>query len=111
MRTEDYDSFSGDLADGESATLTVDTRGGATTEVLLFVDDGTSGNEPAEYDLEQYVDVPGGVDDFRFYDAVSGETARSWSDPVIGQQFRHIITNVSGGAATYRVTAIALGEP
>jgi len=110
MRIQDYDSFDGDTTDGESVTLTVDTRDKATTEVLLFIDDGTPGNVPAQYDLEQHVDVPGGTDDFRFYDEVSGETARSWSDPVVGEQFRNIVTNVSGATATYRAIAVALGE-
>jgi len=109
MRIQDSDSFNGGLTDGESVTLTVTTRDPATTEVLLFIDDGTTGNEPSQYDLEQHVDVPGGSDNFRFYDEVTGETARSWSDPVVGEQFRNIITNASGGTATYRATAVALG--
>jgi len=109
MRIQGRDSFDGNLTNGESATLTLDTRDPDTTEVLLFIDDGTTGNTPAQYDLEQHVDVPGGTDDFRFYDEVTGETARSWSDPVVGQQFRNIITNASGGTANYRVMAVALG--
>jgi len=109
MRVQDSDSFNGDLSDGGSVTLTVDTRDPATSEVLTFIDDGTAGNTPAQYDLEQHVDVPGGTDNFRFYDEVTSETARSWQDPAVGEQFRAIITNQSGSLARFRVTVVALG--
>jgi len=103
---EQYDSATAEqtLTDGDSVTLEVDTtgRGG---DVVIFVDDGTTGGTPATYDLA--VDVKDENDVYRRFGSDSGVTNNSFTDPAVPQRMRYELTNASGAQATYRVNVVS----
>lgn len=101
MTQVDTDTFAGSIADGASETLTVDAT--EASEVVLTVDDGTTGGTPATYDLVQRKRSGGDVGRFQFYDEETGIQYRSVVDPAFGTQFQAELTNASGGPATYEI--------
>lgn len=107
---EDYDSdfVEQSLDNGNSIELVVDTDDEGVSDVVLLVDDGTTGNTPSTYDLETdvYRTDPNSADWF-YYADVAGTTARSWTDPAYSQKMRYTITNQSGGTDTYRAVLVA----
>lgn len=109
MRILDTATFEGELAAGTSTTLTVDTSATEAETVLTFVDDGTQDGVPPQYDLTQRLDIPEGIDGTRWYDSLTGSTARSITDPAYGQAFEAEFSNTEGVAATYRITLVCVG--
>lgn len=109
MRVSDTDSAVVTLDDGQSVSeqhedghLELDTS--SCDEIRIYIDDGTTGVEPASYDLQidKYVAVD--IDDWMYDDNYTDEVARSWSLPSPSARTRIDITNVSGIAgATYRI--------
>lgn len=107
---QDYDSdfVSDTIADGETLELTVDCDDEDVSNVVLMIDDGTSGNQPSTYDLTTEI-KRAEVDptEFLFYAEETGVTARSWTDPAYSLKMRYTIANQSGGNATYRAVLVA----
>jgi hypothetical protein len=97
-------TFSGTIANGSSETITVET--GRSDEVVILVDDGSTGGAPAEYTLTERVYIPD-IDDYQFYDEVTGSTARSFLEPTYGIKGEFEFTNTSGSDSTYRITITA----
>lgn len=107
----DSDSDEETLNNGETIELEVHTDSELADRVVLMVDDGTTGNAPAAYDLEQQVYVNDQkIDDYMRYDKETGLTASSVVDPAISRKFKAIITNASGGQANFRATLHAESE-
>jgi len=105
---EDTDTFNGSLDDGQSATLTVDTR--TADEVVLFIDDGTTDGTPAAYDLTTRVRSPE-FDRFQFYADEAGVQFRSLEDPAYGPEMEYELTNTSGtNGQTYTARLVSVEE-
>lgn len=102
-------SVSGQRADG---ALTVDSTNADL--IKIFVDDGTTGNTPATYDLQadEHKRGAGFTDDWMLDRAFAGETARKWTfERVGGAEYRVDLTNTSGtNGQTYRIFVEALRE-
>jgi hypothetical protein len=101
LELEDTDTFDGSIADTATETLEVDT--GTAEEVIVLIDDGTTGNQPSQYTMTQDIKVPQ-IGDYQFYDEVTAETARSWTDISRGAKMRFTFKNTSGSSANYRIT-------
>lgn len=97
----DVDTFEGTIVNGGAETLTVDTT--RAENLLILIDDGTTGNQPSQYTLTQRV-LSTEFSDFFFYDQVTGSTARSFADPAWGDDMEVEIENTSGADDTYRIT-------
>lgn len=103
--SKDYDkTVEQTLQDGESMTITV--GGGISGRAIVQVDDGTTDAIPAAYDLVSRVEGEPG--EFMFFDALEGVTHRSVQDPLWEDRLQYELTNVSGGAATYRMRVVGL---
>lgn len=104
LELQDTDSHNGDgdIANGESVTLTVDTHTAEYVEML--VDDGGSGN-PLSYDVvvEYYSTALG--EWMRADEAVnSTEFNPTVTKNARGQKYRATFTNSSGGSTNYRIS-------
>ena len=89
-------TVSGQRADGhfEVSTERADT-------LLVYIDDGTTGNQPAQYTITHEVEKHGA---WRFDQDATGETARAWRLDVSGPRWRIDLENTSGtNGQTYRV--------
>lgn len=92
-------SVSGVRTDG---AFTIDTT--QCDELLIYIDNGSTGGTPATYDMQVDVYKYGNVDDWMFDNIFTGETARSWSIPASGPEMRIDITNANGtNGETYRI--------
>jgi len=103
-QTLDVETAEVTLSNGETETLELNTSGNSD-DVVVMIDDGTSGSNAASYDLLAEVEGNGNVG-YQYFDEVTGETALSWQDPAIGERMRYTLTNSSGGSANYRVTIL-----
>jgi len=109
LELHDTDSFNGSIADTASETLTVASNKADFAETL--VDDGTTGNAPAAYDIElQYYSTA--VDDWMEVESQSALTDNSpdIEESCRGQQYRVIVTNSSGASANFRISLEAFRE-
>lgn len=103
MSYTDRDSTTGSINDTNSVTLEVGTS--AAARVYLFVDDGTTGSQPAQYDLTvRGYSPPDHLDRYQFYFDEVGRTDRSWDWPAAGSKCEVELTNTSGGTATFEAT-------
>ncbi len=111
--TEDITTTTIQLNNSESLSGVSDYLEVSTDQadrVAVYIDGGSTGNVPAQYDLEHHVYKSAGVDDWFFDHNVSGETARSWSVPATGPRWRINLTNTSGGTAQYRIVVESIVE-
>lgn len=99
--TYDVATFSGSIANTSSETLVVSTADYA----YVTIDDGTSGNAPAEYTirLDKGTRELGGSSRTQFILEETGRTDRSWRFEAVGGQMEVTITNTSGGSADYDI--------
>lgn len=108
MAATDYGSASETLADGEVATVEIDTT--RADSAMLYVDAGTEGSTPARYTLRIAAFSPGGgsgLGRYQRYLDETGRTDRSWQLAATGATMRFEIENTSGGSAQFDVTAEA----
>jgi hypothetical protein len=96
----DVDTFNGTVTTGTNETLEVNTS--RAEDVIIFVDDGTTDNQPQQYSMIERV-FNSSIGDYQFYDAVSGENARSWIDSAWGEKMQFEFNNTSGSNSTYRI--------
>ena len=102
MTKQEVDStvFDDTITTGSNETMTVSTS--RADDVLILIDDGTAGGAPPQYTMTQRVKFDE-IDEFQFYDDVTGETSRSWVDPAWGNQMEFEFNNTSGADAAYRI--------
>jgi hypothetical protein len=98
MSVTDRDTFSGSIGDTNSETVQISAS--EATRAHLTIDDGTTGNSPAEYTITVRGYNPG-VERFQFVWEETTRTDRSWSFDAVGGSIEVEITNTSGGSATY----------
>lgn len=96
----DFATFEGTIARDASETLEVKTEHADT--VIIFLDDGTTGETPADYDMTQRI-YHQELDDYMWYSAVQKENAKSWVDPAFAEWWQVEITNVSNSDANFRI--------
>lgn len=102
MTREEVDSgsFEGSIGSGSSETIEVDTS--RASEVVLYVDDGTTGSAPASYSLS--VDAyHSEVSDYLRQHTVSSTTDLFDSFPSNGSSVRITLTDESASTATRRI--------
>jgi len=90
-------------------STTIEIGDGVAGTALVQIDDGTTGNKPATYDLVMRVYNPS-EGDYQFYDEVTGVQHRAITDPLFEDKAEYELTNQSGGQATYRIRALGLQE-
>jgi hypothetical protein len=109
LELNDVDSFNGSIANGSSETLTVSSSTADFAELLI--DDGTTGNDPASYDVDlQYYSTA--VDDWMHVESQSGLTSTNpdIEESCRGQKYRVIVTNGSGSPADFRISLESFKE-
>lgn len=92
------------LAAGNSLSLSVDTTG-RDSDVVVFVDNGTSGSNAATFDLVAEVDDGDGT--MRQFGSDTGTTSLSFTDSAVPKSMTYTLTNQSGASATYRVRVVS----
>jgi len=106
MTIVNSDTFSGDIGDSNSETITLYTE--KADRIHVMVDDGTTGGTPAEYSLTHYAEPPGGgINRDQFYQEETTRTARSYRFDSVGIRTSIEITNTSGASETFEITVIA----
>lgn len=108
--TEEHDRESDEqsLAQGESITLTVDTDSEDVDQVVLLVDDGSTGSNAPQYTLNTDIRrSEWDPTDWQRYAVESGTTALSIVDPAYPEKMRYEITKDGSGSSTYRATLVA----
>lgn len=112
MRAEDADDIQITLDNGQSLSsqddyLYVQTHNADT--IVVYIDDGTTGSTPAEYDMIIETRNERSINDWMFDNEFSAQTARSFSLPAPSNQTRIDVTNVSGtNGEDYRIYAESL---
>lgn len=97
----------GQSLSGQSSYIELDTQ--TAEDLRLYIDDGATGNKPAQYDLQIDTYKHGQIDDWMFDDEHTGEQARSWSLPAPTNKVRIDVTNASGNDnKQYRIWAESL---
>ena len=71
-------------------------------DVIILVDDGTTGNTPAQYDLVEEISFSQ-LGDTMEYKSITGSTAKSHRESAFGGNWTITLTNSSAAAATYRI--------
>lgn len=113
VEVENIETYEVTLASGESISDVETTLPSVSTRyadsLYTSIDGGDSTTAPATYDLtqERYSEV---LDDWMFFDKVTGETSRVWRDDSAPMKIRVDLTNTSGATETYRVEMISLVE-
>lgn len=110
----DIASFNGNIDDGSSETLSVETDDMHVTDVLTILDNGTQDNKPSQYTMTQRVRIDTlrqNTPPFMFYGEKTNVTHRSYVDPAIPPKFQSEFENTSGGGDTYRIIMMSLGWP
>lgn len=97
----DTEVFDDSIDPGSSETFEVDTA--RAENIIILIDNGTTGVEPAEYTLTQRVRVQE-HSDYQFYDQVTASTSRSYTDPAWGSHMEVEIENTTASSANYRIT-------
>ena len=101
IELEEVQTFTGEIANGASESLELETAPDHTLQVLL--DDGSGGLPPA-YDLHIEYYVPA-LDAWMAYTSVDNAESPSFEVDVRAARARVTITGVSGAAAQYRIAA------
>jgi len=102
MTREELDSASQDatITTTTNSTLTVNT--GRGEDVIVQVDNGTTGGDPASYDLTVRA-YHGEVDDVMVFEEITGSTAHKHTFEAVGENMEFEFNNQSGGDANYRI--------
>lgn len=103
MTREELDSATFNAQIGASGSETLEVQTGRAEDVVLFIDDGTTGGAPATYSLsvDTYHDE---YDDYQRQTDVSGGSAFYHEFTANGSKMQVTITDTSSVAATRRVT-------
>lgn len=96
----DTDTFNDTITTTTNETLTVNTS--RADKVIVTIDDGTTGNKAGQYTMTQRVHHDE-ISDYQFYDEVTGEQSRSWTDPAWGDKMEYEFNNTSGTDSNYRI--------
>jgi len=99
IELEEVQTFTGEIANGASESLELETAPDHTLQVLL--DDG-SGNAPPTYDLLVEYYVPA-LDAWMAYNSREASDSPSFEVDVRAARARVTITNTSGAAANYQI--------
>lgn len=105
MTREELDkkTFDSTINDTNTESFEVDTS--RAEDIVILLDDGTTGNTPASYDMTVKV-YSNKVNDYQFYDEVTGETSRALGEVAWGDKMKFEFTNKSGSNANYRITIL-----
>lgn len=111
MNYYDIAVFEGDIDNGQSESLTVETSKARTEKVVAVVTDA-SGNDAPTYDLGIEL-FPPGVTEFN---AIAGRFKESQSTRyherlAFPDKMRYTVTNQSGSVGSYRFVVMAVGRP
>lgn len=111
MNLYDQDVFEGDIPNGESETLEVETTKARITEVVAVVTDAGGETAPS-YDLTIET-FPPGVPEFSAVTTrvKENEDLRYHERTALPDRMRYTVTNQSGNVGSYRFLLMAVGNP
>lgn len=98
----DRNTFNATITNTSTETLTVDTS--RADDLLVFVDDGTTGSAAGSYDIVIDVDVAGVTHQYK---STTGSAALLHEETAYGNSTNVDITNSSGSDGNYRITVVS----
>jgi hypothetical protein len=103
----DVQTFEGSIANG--ATEEIEVKTATADYVTVILDDGTTGNSPSEYTVEQQYYIPS-FDDYMQFSEQTTQTASSLNTSARGARLKYRFTNTSGASDTYRIVVQTFKE-
>lgn len=107
IELEDVDTFEGSI--GVDGTEELEVKTASADYVTVILDDGTTGNAPSEYTVEQQYYIPS-FDDYMQFSSQTAQTASSLNTAARGARLKYRFTNTSGSSDTYRIVVQTFKE-
>lgn len=107
LELQEETTFNGSIANGGTEILEVKTA--TSNHVQVILDDGTTGNTPAQYTVTQEYYQPA-FDDYMEYSTATGQTAQTIRESARGAKLRFTFENTSSSSSTYRIVVQTFEE-